>query len=600
VKEVWRILGLAGRYRPLLPFLVSLEVIAALAESFGVGLLIPFTEAVFGESTFGGMQGPLLRILALFGKLTGTEGRPLLIGGFIIAFIVAKTLLWGAYIGASQWIKEKAVHEARCRILGGLLSADYGAFGKRDISDYHNAIASESWRAAEAISSFFLLLGRGAVVLVFAVILALLSWKLLVFSIAVFGAASLLVQRFSQISKAQAERAWSSNWRLSSRVLSVLAGMRTVRLFRQEARELDIFSTESERTRRAYFFHSVFSGLVGPILEMIYIPFFVLLVLASHLAGMQMSVLIAFLVLAYRVVPHMRATEEARIGLASGLTHLRKMIALLDEFPVPPQTDEKPRAPFQHEIVFDHVGFGYEREDHGTFSVTDISFTIPRGSTIALVGASGSGKSTLVNLLLGFYRPREGEIRVDGIGLDALDMASWRRLIGFAGQDSQLFPGSIAENIAYGRPGASRAEIEAVAARANVTEFIGRFPRGLDAEIAREGLDLSGGQRQRIALARALLIDPEILLLDEATNALDNVTEATIQHMLAELAHKTTTIIVAHRMSTIRHADWIIALDRGHIAEQGRPADLLRKNAAFARLYKLEAEIAFANNAQAE
>jgi subfamily B ATP-binding cassette protein MsbA len=567
-----------------------LEVLAALAESFGVGLLIPFTEAVFGESTFGALQGPLLRALAFFGTLTGAKDSPILLGLCIIAFILAKSLLWTAYITASQWIKERAVHEARCRLVTGLLQSDFGQYGRRDVGDLHTVIASDAWRVSEGIASFFQLLGRGAVVVVFAVILVLLSWKLLIFSIAVFAFASFLIQTFSRLAKAHAEKAWHANWLLGSRVLTVLAGMRTVRLFNQEQREADLFTTHSDSSRKAYFAHSVFGGLVGPILETIYIPFFVVMILVAHLGGMPMSLLVAFLVLMYRMVPHMRAVEEARVGLAAAVAPVTAMIGLLESFPPASPAAGKAEARFASEIVFDRVSFGYDGEEDG-FALQDVSFRIPRGSTVALVGASGSGKSTLVNLLLGFYRPSGGVITVDGVPLGALDLASWRRLIGFAGQDSQLFPGSVAENIAYGKPEASRAEIEDVAHRANVTEFSSRLYQGLDTEIIRDGLDLSGGQRQRIALARALLIGPQILLLDEATNALDNVTEATIQQMLAEIAHKTTTLIVAHRMGTIRHADWIIALDEGSIAEQGRPADLLRKNAAFARLYKLEADV---------
>jgi ABC-type multidrug transport system fused ATPase/permease subunit len=276
------------------------------------------------------------------------------------------------------------------------------------------------------------------------------------------------------------------------------------------------------------------------------------------------------------------------------------MVQLIQSFPDEPDANKTQVTGLTDAIVFDGVGFDYQRGDAKAFGIEDVSFAIKPGTTVALVGASGSGKSTLVNLLLGFYTPNRGQISIDGIPYGALDLASFRGLIGFAGQDSQLFPGTIADNIAYGKPEASRAEIEEVARRADVMEFAERLAQGLDTEISREGLDLSGGQRQRIALARALLVEPQILLLDEATNALDNVTEHTIQRMLAELAHKTTTIIVAHRMSTIRHADWIIAMDQGRVAEQGRPADLIRKNAAFARLYRLEQEVAFSGADQTD
>jgi ABC-type multidrug transport system fused ATPase/permease subunit len=326
--------------------------------------------------------------------------------------------------------------------------------------------------------------------------------------------------------------------------------------------------------------------IIGPLLEGVYVPGFVVMIfLAGHL-HLPLPQLLAFLVLLFRMVPHLRAIEESRVTISRTAFAVDLVMTLQEQSPRQRPAPTRSFTSLNDAIVFDDVSFQYGET---RFAVANASFRIPRGKTVALVGGSGSGKSTLLALLLGLYRPESGQITIDGVTLDEIEIKSWRRRIGFAGQDVHLFPGTIADNIAYGRPDAPRADIENAARRANIFEFAHRLPQGLDTAITRDGLDLSGGQRQRIAIARALLLDPDLLILDEATNALDNVTERTIHDMVKSIAHERTVLIVAHRMSTIWHADWIIALDHGRIAEQGPPQELLRKNREFARLYELEA-----------
>jgi len=252
----------------------------------------------------------------------------------------------------------------------------------------------------------------------------------------------------------------------------------------------------------------------------------------------------------------------------------------LDLTPIPP-LEPTPGAPV---FSFDHVSFAYEE---GKPVVEDVSFTAAEGHKVALVGESGGGKSTLVNLLLGLYHPSAGHLDVLGHRVDDLTASRLRASVGVVFQEPYLFSGTIRENIAYGKPGATEEEIVDVAKRANAHDFIQAFPDGYDTVIGERGLKLSGGQKQRVSVARAMLKDAPILVLDEATSALDTKSERAVQAGLDELMKDRTTLIIAHRLSTIADVDTIITLDRGRIDEMGSPAELAQSGGIYAELLKL-------------
>ena len=241
------------------------------------------------------------------------------------------------------------------------------------------------------------------------------------------------------------------------------------------------------------------------------------------------------------------------------------------------------RAPAGGAVRFAGVSFGYDGGGDAALSAIDID--IPPGRKVALVGPSGAGKSTLFNLLLRFYDAKSGSISIDGTDIRAVTRASLRANIALVTQESILFDESVAENIALGRPGASQAEIETAARDAAAHEFIVELPEGYDTRVGEGGLKLSGGQRQRIAIARAMLRNAPILLLDEATSALDTGSEARVQEALSRLMHDRTTIVIAHRLSTVRDADMIFVLDRGQVVESGTHASLIERSGLYAQLY---------------
>ncbi len=237
------------------------------------------------------------------------------------------------------------------------------------------------------------------------------------------------------------------------------------------------------------------------------------------------------------------------------------------------------------EVVFEQVSFRY---GDGPLVLKDVSFRVEPGQTVALIGPTGSGKSTITNLIPRFYDPTEGRILIDGHDIRTVSLESLRRHIGLVLQDPFLFGTTIRENIAYGRPHASQEEIEAAARAARAHDFIVEFPEGYDTRVGERGVTLSGGQKQRIAIARALLYDPRILILDDSTSSVDTETEHLIQQALAELMQGRTTFVIAQRLLTLKSADLILVLDQGRIVERGRHHELLEQGGLYRRIYDLQ------------
>jgi ATP-binding cassette subfamily B protein len=268
---------------------------------------------------------------------------------------------------------------------------------------------------------------------------------------------------------------------------------------------------------------------------------------------------------------------------AAGAKRIFDILDHVSSVPEPSKPVHLPKLTGQIELR--GAGFRY-----GNRTVTrGVDLTIAPGEMVGLVGHSGSGKSTLVNLICRFYDVSEGSIRVDGVDIRSLPVAEYRRHIGLVLQEPFLFFGTIAENIAYGKPDASREEIVAAARAAHAHEFILRLPHGYDSLVGERGQGLSGGERQRISIARALLIDPRILILDEATSSVDTETEKEIQKALDNLVQGRTTIAIAHRLSTLRRADRLVVLDRGQVVEVGNHVELMAREGAYYRLYQAQA-----------
>jgi subfamily B ATP-binding cassette protein MsbA len=270
----------------------------------------------------------------------------------------------------------------------------------------------------------------------------------------------------------------------------------------------------------------------------------------------------------------------------AGLDRMEEILTMEPEGEDPERTIEL--GDVRGELRFENVGFAYEP---GKDVLHDVTFTAEAGSVVALVGSSGSGKSTVAGLAASFRTPTRGTVRIDGQDLSKVKLDSYRRRLGLVLQDEFLFEGTIRENIRFARQDATDEQLQAAVKAAHVDEFADRFEEGLDTLIGERGVRLSGGQRQRISIARAVLADARLLILDEATSSLDNESEAFIQESLARLMNGRTTLVIAHRLSTIRRADQILVLEGGEIVERGTHDELLAREGRYHRLYNMQARI---------
>jgi len=414
-----------------------------------------------------------------------------------------------------------------------------------------------------------------------------LSWRLTAFVILVLGAfGGALAFAFSRLRPLFRERG-AMTAALTGRLTESLGGIRIVKAYTAEKREQLTFARGAHKLFRniaksmtgvsaVTAFSSLVVGTVGVVIIMVGGP-------AVVSGAMTMGDL--FMYTLFTGLMAMPMIQFASIGTQiteafAGLDRIHEIMSM----PTEDEEDVK-RAPLpdvQGEVEFRNVSFEYNKDSP---VLKNISFSAPAGSTTALVGSSGSGKSTLISLVMNFIKPLSGSIFIDGRDLQSIRLRDFRSYLGVVMQDNFLFDGTVAENISFSKPDATRAEIEAVSRIAHVMEFVGKFEKGYDTIVGERGVKLSGGQRQRIAIARAILADPKLLILDEATSSLDSESEALIQDGLRKLRRGRTTFVIAHRLSTIRSADQILVIEAGEIVERGTHQELIAVGGRYKQLY---------------
>lgn len=377
---------------------------------------------------------------------------------------------------------------------------------------------------------------------------------------------------------------------LNGRLANNLSGMVTIKSFTAEEFEAQQVRTDSDAYRQSNRRAIALSAAFIPLIRILILLAFMAImlfggmeVMANRLEVGTYSVLVF---LTQRLLWPLTRLGETLDQYQRAMASIQRVMALLDTpIQIHPGHLNLPAHQVQGEVQFKDVSFEYYP---GLPIIHHVSLTIPAGETIAIVGSTGSGKSTLVKLLLRFYEAHTGDITLDGVGIETLQLKDLRQAIGLVSQDVFLFHGTVYENIAYGQPQINQAQVEQAAKNAEAHEFICQLPQGYHTIVGERGQKLSGGQRQRLAIARTLLKDPPILILDEATSAVDNETEAAIQRSLDRITVNRTTIAIAHRLSTIRHADCIYVMEQGRIVEQGKHEQLLAQNGIYAQLWRVQ------------
>ena len=514
-----------------------------------------------------------------------------ILGGVTVALFTTKGIAtYGHSVLLSQ-IGNRIVADNQRRVFAKLLNEGIGFFSNRHSTEFIARLSAGAAAATQVINLLITSVGRDLLTLFGLVTVMVVKDPMMSFFAFVVAPPALLVLRkLIRRVKGIAHSQFMGGTRIIETLQETLQGIRIVKAFTledtmRERFDRNVAAVEHEANKLARV-----SGRSSPLMETLggiaiamAITYGGYRVIATGATPGEFFSFIAAFLLAYEPAKRL---ARLNIELNSGLVGVRILFQVLDSPPSEPADDDKPALVIKTpRLEFDDVRFAY-RQDEAV--LRGVSFVAEPGKLTALVGPSGSGKTTIVNLILRFYDVERGKIAVDGQDIRQVSRHSLRRHLAYVGQDVFLFRGTIRDNIAFGKPGASEEEIVAAAKGAYAHDFIMTFPRGYDTPVGEHGLQLSGGQRQRVAIARALIKDAPIILLDEATAALDSESELQVREAMEHLCQGRTTVAIAHRLHTVSHADRIYVIEEGEVVESGRHEELLRKNGRYASFYRLQ------------
>lgn len=529
-------------------------------------------------------------------SFSGLEGRFFpayptiyLISVFLVISFVIKGIFGYLQNYLGKYLTQKIILNLRIRLYSKLQTFSLSFFDRNKsgqlISKITNDVAFLQHQLNNGIAQFLI---QPVTIVVLLIYGALIYWKMVVLIIFLVPLASLFIQWFSKKMRAIGRRIQAKAGDILQVLVETISAIRVVKAFNTEEREINRFNEENRKNFQALMKGARLNAAFTPVVELtasLFIALVLFYVGYEMLRGnLQQQDIGTLLVIFLTVGEPIRAMSISFSVLPHTLAAVDRIYSIFDEVP---DVQEAPTAynlpPVKGEIVFSGVSFGYEP---GVMVLKEINLKINPGESVALVGPSGAGKTTIANLIPRFYDPVAGAIYLDGHNLKDVTFSSLRRQIGIVAQETILFAGTIAENIAYGKPGATPEEIIAAAKIANAHDFITALPEGYQTVVGERGVSLSGGQRQRIAIARAVLLNPRILILDEATSSLDAESEALVQEALARIMKGRTSVIIAHRLSTVRKADRIIVVADGEIREEGSHEQLIKQPGLYRELYQ--------------
>ncbi|CUU08389.1 ATP-binding cassette, subfamily B, MsbA [Candidatus Thermokryptus mobilis] len=610
----WTFLRILKYVRPYLKQLalsVFFTILFSIFSGVSIYLAIPLLETLFSQdyisalSKLGSSSGFLSDLKNTFFSFlfkyvfSGTHSEALIkiCLVIIIAFFLKNI---SGYLQAyfMAYVEQGLVKDIRNEVYRHLHTLSLGYFTSERTGSLISRITNDVNIINTGISATFLnLIREPLLIVVFLMIAISINWRLTLISLLVLPFAlyfiSKLGLRLHKESRISQERMAD----ITSVLQETISGVKVVKAFGMEEFENKKFQAQTWRYFKSLLKITRIRNLASPITEFLSVVAGVVIIWYGgmqvlELETMRASEFLTFLIAIFQIMPPVKELTSVNNRIQESTSAAKRVFEILD---IEPDIKEAPNAielkEFKDEIVFENVWFSYNGSRNGDFILKGINLKVKKGEILAIVGPSGAGKSTLVDLIPRFYDPTEGRILIDGIDLRMIKIKSLRDKIGIVTQETILFNDTIRNNIAYGLEDCPIERIIEAARAANAHDFIMQLPDGYDTVIGERGMKLSGGQRQRISIARALLKNPPILILDEATSNLDAESEILVQEAIERLMQNRTVFVIAHRLSTIRNADRIIVVDNGRIVQEGKHEELIHQDGLYKKLYEMQFNI---------
>jgi ATP-binding cassette, subfamily B, bacterial MsbA len=567
---------------------IAMLVVGVLESAIGA-LIVPIFDQAFAQGD--GERTPTLFGLQHIIPPSGLEAWKI-ISILLLAFTLVKGIAeyFSTYLMAR--IGQSAVLKLRQDLYSHLLSQSASFFERHRTNYLVSRLVSSAAAIETAVTSTIRdMLRESFTLIAFLSASFYYSWRMTLGSLTIAPIIAVLTARFGSKLRNLARESFEGNKELTDTAQEALSNQNIVKAYRAEGRESARFTHVARRIVRANLRTASIAGFAPPTIEMIGVVFVVFLLFFGQreiLAGrMNAAQFLTFLFFLFRSYDPMRKLSRLQNSMEQALAAAHHVWEVMDvHAEIPEKENAIDLPPLKHAIELENVSFDYADETRPVLRNVDLK--IPAGAMVALVGESGGGKSTLTKLFPRFHDPVSGRVLWDGIDLRDVKLSSLRRHIALVTQETVLFNDTVLHNIAYGRPEATQAEIEEAARIAFAHDFIKELPRGYETIVGERGVFLSGGQRQRLAIARSLLVDAPLLILDEATSALDAESERFVQRAIANLVRNRTTIVIAHRLSTVRRADTIVVMEGGRIIEMGTHTTLLARGGQYKKLYELQ------------